>query len=176
MALVAGALALASIALLRVLVPDGADTAAHDYQTWRWVHSGFQLWDNYWYDGHYSFVNYSLLYYPLAGVIGQFAVILATVAASGALFARLVADRLGIVSPWPACAFAITASLAVWLGGEYPFALGMALALTAVTLARRRGALAALAALGVLLASPLAFVLLVVSLVGMAAGLDKPWR
>ncbi len=176
MALVAGALALASIALLRVLVPDGADTAAHDYQTWRWVHSGFQLWDNYWYDGHYSFVNYSLLYYPLAGVIGQFAVILATVAASGALFARLVADRLGIVSPWPACAFAITASLAVWLGGEYPFALGMALALTAVTLARRRGALAALAALGVLLASPLAFVLLVVSLMGMAAALDKPWR
>src|SRR3954471_24068572 len=125
MALLAGVLALASVALLRLLVPVGADTAAHDYETWRWIHSGFQLWDNFWYDGHYSFVNYSLLYYPLAGLIGQLAVILATVAASGALFARLVADRLGVASPWPGCAFAVTASLAVWLGGEYPFALGL---------------------------------------------------
>ena len=30
---------------------------------------GFTLWDNYWYAGRYSFVGYSVLYYPLAAVL-----------------------------------------------------------------------------------------------------------
>ena len=172
-ALLAGGVALASVLLLRFVVPVGADTAAHDYQTWRWIHSGFQLWDNYWYDGHYSFVNYSLLYYPLAGLIGQLPVVLASVGASGALFARLVGDRFAIASPWPACAFAVTAALAVWVGGEYPFALGLALALGTVALARRGSVFAIVAAAGTLLASPLAFVLLLVALMGTPPALER---
>jgi hypothetical protein len=170
-ALLAAALAVASVELLRVLVPVGVDTAAQLYQTLRWLHGGFQFWDNYWYDGRYSFVDYSLLYYPLAAFIGQTAAVLGTLAASGYLFARLVAGRFGVSSPWPVRAFAVTAAIGVWISGEYPFALGMALGLLALSLHRhRRLPLAGVAAFGALLASPLAFLLLLLSYVGIALG------
>jgi hypothetical protein len=58
----------------------------------------------------------------------------------------------------------------VWLSGEYPFALGLALGLAALSLRRSRLPLASLAALGTLLASPLAFLLLLVGLGGLALG------
>jgi hypothetical protein len=170
-ALLAAALAVASVELLRVLVPVGVDSAAQLYQTLRWLHGGFQFWDNYWYDGRYSFVDYSLIYYPLAGLVGQLPIVLATLAASGYLFARLVAGRFGVSSPWPVRAFAVTAGIGVWISGEYPFALGMALGLLALSLHHhRRLPLAVLAALGALLASPLAFLLLLLSYVGIALG------
>lgn len=180
-ALLAAGLAVASVELLRVLVPVGVDTAAQLYQTLRWLHGGFQFWDNYWYDGRYSLVDYSLLYYPLAGFIGQTAAVLGTLAASGYLFARLVAGRFGVSSAWPVRAFAVTAAIGVWISGEYPFALGMALGLLALSLHRhRRVPLAVLAALGALLASPLAFLLLVLCYVGIALGagssLRRLWR
>ncbi len=170
-ALLAALLAVASVELLRVLVPVGVDTAAQLYQTVQWLHGGFRFWDNYWYDGRYSFVDYSLLYYPFAGFVGQLPAVLATLAASGYLFARLVAGRFGVNSPWPVRAFAVTAAIGVWISGEYPFALGMALGLLALSLHRhRRVPLAALAAFGALLASPLAFLLLLLSYVGIALG------
>jgi hypothetical protein len=170
-ALLAAALAVASVELLRVLVPVGVDTAGQLYQTVHWLHGGFQFWDNYWYDGRYSFVDYSLLYYPLAGFVGQLPAVLATLAASGYLFARLVAGRFGVSSPWPVRAFAVSAAIGVWISGEYPFALGMALGLLALSLHRhRRLPLAALAAFGALLASPLAFLLLLLSYAGIALG------
>ena len=164
-----------------MLVPVGVDTAAQLYQTLRWLHGGFQFWDNYWYDGRYSLVDYSLLYYPLAGFIGQTAAVLGTLAASGYLFARLVAGRFGVSSAWPVRAFAVTAAIGVWISGEYPFALGMALGLLALSLHRhRRVPLAVLAALGALLASPLAFLLLLLCYVGIALGagssLRRLWR
>jgi hypothetical protein len=170
-ALLAAALAVASVELLRVLVPVGVDSAAQLYQTLRWLHGGFQFWDNYWYDGRYSFVDYSLLYYPLAGLVGQLPTVLATLAASGYLFARLVAGRFGVSSPWPVRAFAVSAAIGVWISGEYPFALGMALGLLALSLHHhRRLPLAVPAALGALLASPLAFLLLLLSYAGIALG------
>ena len=170
-ALLAAVLAVASVELLRVLVPVGIDTAAQLYQTAQWLHGGFRFWDNYWYDGRYSFVDYSLLYYPLAGFVGQLPAVLGTLAASGYLFARLVAGRFGVSSPWPVRVFAVTAAIGVWISGEYPFALGMALGLLALSLHRhRRLPLAALAAFGALLASPLAFLLLLLSYVGIALG------
>jgi hypothetical protein len=170
-ALLAAALAVASVELLRVLVPVGVDTAAQLYQTLRWLHGGFQFWDNYWYDGRYSFVDYSLLYYPLAAIVGQLPTVLATLAASGYLFARLVAGRFGLSSPWPVRAFAVSAAIGVWISGEYPFALGMALGLLALSLHHhRRMPVAALAALASLLASPLAFLLLLLCYAGLALG------
>lgn len=170
-ALLAAALAVASAELLRLLVPVGIDTAAQLYQTVHYLHDGFQFWDNYWYDGRYTFVDYSLLYYPLASIFGEVPTVLTTLAASGYLFARLVADRFGVGGAWAVRAFAITAAIGVWISGEYPFALGMALGLLALSLRNhRRLPLAALAALGSLLASPLAFLLLVVSLLGIALG------
>jgi hypothetical protein len=65
-AVLAGAIA----AGLLWLGPPGSDTAAHVYQAWLFRHHGFVLWDNYWYSGRYTFATYSLLYYPVAVVVG----------------------------------------------------------------------------------------------------------
>lgn len=174
-ALFAAALAAASVVLVRVAVPIGIDSAAHAYQTLRWLQSGFQFWDNYWYDGRYSFVDYSLLYYPIAGLVGQLPTVLATVSASGFLFARLTAGRFGSSSPWPAWLFSVTAGVTVWLSGEYPFALGLAFALAAVSFRQhRRAPLTAAFALATLLASPLAFLFLLLAFGGIA--LAASWR
>ncbi len=176
-ALLAAALAAASAALLRVIVPFGIDGAAHAYQTLRFLRSGFSFWDNYWYDGRYSLVDYSLLYYPIAGLIGRFATVALTLAASGFLFARLVSRRFGAASRWPSRLFAAAAAGCIWVSGEYPFALGMALGLAALTLARhRRLPLATLAALATLLASPLAFLLLLMAFAGIALGAGSASR
>jgi len=170
-AFIAALLAVATAEGLRLLVPVGVDTAAQLYQTGRFLHSGFQFWDNYWYDGRYTFVDYSLLYFPIASLIGEVPTVLATLAASGYLFARLVADRFGVSGRWPVRAFAFCAAVVVWISGEYPFALGMALGLAAISLRNsRRLPIAGLVALASLLASPLAFLLLAVAVVGIATG------
>lgn len=173
----AAALAVATAALVRLLVPVGVDTAGQLYETLRWLHGGFQFWDNYWYDGRYSLIDYSLLYYPIANLAGQLPTILAVLAASAYLFERLVFDRFGVSSPWPARAFAVTTSIGVWISGEYPFALGMALGLLALVLCdQRRVTLATAATLATLLASPLAFLLLMLSLVGITVGVGSRGR
>ena len=51
--------------------PPGTDLAAHLYQRAFFDSDGFSLWNNYWYAGRYSFVTYSLLYYPLAALVGH---------------------------------------------------------------------------------------------------------
>src|SRR5579862_8013216 len=179
-ALLAAGVAAGAVALVRVITPVGIDTAAHAYQTLRWLQSGFQFWDNYWYDGRYSFIDYSLLYYPIAGLVGQLPTVFATVSGSGFLFSRLIAGRFGVSSPLPGLAFAITCGTTVWLSGEYPFALGMAFALLALSLRdHRRAPLTPLAALVTLLASPLAFLFLLLSFGGLALGagtLRRLWR
>src|SRR5437764_333233 len=57
-------------ALLVWLGPPGTDLAAHVYQRTLFLEHGFVLWNNFWYSGRYSFVTYSVLYYPLAAVLG----------------------------------------------------------------------------------------------------------
>jgi len=64
------ALAAALAAILVWLGPPGSDLTAHVFQRNLFLAHGFSLWTNYWYAGRYSFVGYSLLYYPLAAVVG----------------------------------------------------------------------------------------------------------
>src|ERR1043166_7786725 len=65
-AILSAAAAATFAALLVWLGPPGADLAEHAYQRTLFLHHGFALWNNFWYAGRYSFVTYSLLYYPLA--------------------------------------------------------------------------------------------------------------
>ena len=51
-------------AVLLTVGPPGIDTPAHLFMTWVFRHAGFQLWNNYWYDGRYDFVGYSLALLP----------------------------------------------------------------------------------------------------------------
>jgi hypothetical protein len=156
-------------ALAAVLVwfgPPGADLAAHAYQRTLFLDHGFTLWNNFWYAGRYSFVTYSVLYYPLAALLGIKLLAVATVSTATLAFAVLLWREWGPSTRWSSRTFAV-----VWAGivfsAAFPFALGAALALLALWAlqARRHGRFAVLAAL-TLAASPLAFLLLTLLLAG----------
>ncbi len=154
--------------LLLWLAPPGTDLAAHVYQRAFFLHHGFALWNNFWYAGRYSFVTYSVLYYPLAAVLGINALAVASIAVAAFAFALVVVSQWGASARLSSRGFA-----AVWPGiiltASFPFALGLALALCAVSaLQRRRRLLFSLLAVASAAASPLAFVFLVVLLAGLA--------
>ena len=163
-AVIAGTLA----ATLLWLGPPGSDLAAHVYQSSFFHDRGFALWNNFWYAGRYSFVTYSLLYYPLASLIGIKLLAVASIAAAALAFTVVVAREWGPAARWSDRSFAV-----VWAGivlsGAFPFALGTALALLALWAlqARARGRFAILAALTIA-ASPVAFLLLAILLLGSA--------
>jgi len=155
-------------ALLVWLGPQGTDLAAHAYQRTLWAQHGFVLWNNFWYAGRYSFVTYSLLYYPLATLLGIKLLAVLTVALSVAGFAAVVRHEWGASSRWSVRVFAVVWAMLV-VSAAFPFMLGCAFALLALwTLQQGRRAFFAALALCALAASPLAFVLLVVVLAGVA--------
>ena len=168
---VVSAFAAASVAaLLAWYGPPGSDFAAHAYQRAVFLQHGFSLWNNFWYAGRYSFVTYSLLYYPLAGLLGIRLLAVATIATAALAFAVVLGREWGPTARWSSRTFAV-----VWAGvvlsAAFPFALGIALALLALWAlqARRLWHFALLCAL-TLAASPLAFLLLALLLGGIALG------
>src|SRR6478736_3841858 len=133
-ALLCTGLGAVTASLLVWLGPRGGDLAAHEYQRRLFLLHGFTLWDNFWYAGRYAFVNYSVLYYPLAALLGIGLLSVLTVALAAGAFARLLELEWGSAARWAGRSFAI-----LWPGV-------------------------------ILAASPVAFVLLVVVLAGIAAG------
>ena len=163
-------------ALLIWLGPPGNDLAAHVYQRTVFVHDGFQLWNNFWYGGRYSFVTYSVLYYPLAGVLGIKPLAIASIATAALAFAVVVGRQWGPLARWSSRTFGV-----VWAGlvisAAFPFALGIALGLLSIWAIQagkrwRFGILAVLTAA----ASPLAFLLLAIFLVGIGLGVRERGR
>jgi hypothetical protein len=167
-ALFCAALAATVGALLAWLGPPGTDLAAHVYQRALFLRHGFTLWDDFWYAGRYSFVDYSVLYYPLAALLGIRVLAVATVSVAALAFTAVAAGEWGPLARWSSRSFAV-----VWAGvvvsAAFPFALGVALALLALWAlqAGHRWRFAALSLL-TLAASPLALVLLVVVFAGLA--------
>src|SRR5260370_29555686 len=167
-ALLSAAAAASIAAVLAWLGPPGTDLAAHAYQRTLFLQHGFTLWNNFWYAGRYSFVTYSLLYYPLAAWLGIKLLAVATIALAALAFAVVLGREWGPTARWSSRSFAV-----VWAGivlsAAFPFALGMAIALLALWAlqSHARWRAVALAAL-TLAASPLAFLLLVVVLTGIA--------
>src|SRR3954454_24774588 len=66
----AAALAAMLAAALLWAAPPGVDWAAHSYQTTFLVEHGFAIWNNFWCQARSSFVTHSVLYFPLAALIG----------------------------------------------------------------------------------------------------------
>jgi hypothetical protein len=166
-ALLSAAAAATLAALLAWLGPPGSDLAAHAYQRNLYVQEGFELWNNFWYAGRYSFVTYSVLYYPLAALLGIKLLAVATIATAALAFAVVLGREYGPTARWSSRTFAV-----VWAGvvlsAAFPFALGIAFALLALwALQARARARFGLLAVLTLAASPLSFLLLVVVLVGV---------
>jgi hypothetical protein len=161
---VAGSLA----AFLLWATPPGIDWAAHAYQRTFLLEHGFQMWNNFWYAGRYSFVTYSLIYYPLAALLGIKVLALASIASAATAFSIVVFREWGPVSRISSRSFAV-----LWVGiigaAAFPFALAISFALLAIwALQERRRGRFAIGAVLTLAASPLAFVLLTVVVAGAA--------
>ena len=175
-AILSAASAAALTAVLLWLGPPGTDLAEHAYQRTLFLDHGFALWNNFWYAGRYSFVTYSVLYYPLAALLGIKLLAVATVSTAALAFAVVVSRQWGPTARWSSRTFAV-----VWSGivfsAAFPFALGAALALLAIWAlqARRLWRFALLAAL-TLAASPLAFLLLALMLAGFGVARWKDRR
>ena len=147
--------------------PPGSDFAAHVYQRAVFLQHGFALWNNFWYAGRYSFITYSLIYYPLAAWLGIRLLAVATISAATLAFAVVVLRQWGAKARWSSRTFAVVWAATV-LTAAFPFALGAALALLAiVALQRRHLWWFALLAVLTTAASPLAFLLLALILVGL---------
>ena len=164
-ALISTSLAASLAALLLWATPPGIDWAAHAYQRTFLIQHGFVIWNNFWYAGRYSFVTYSLIYYPLAALLGIRALALASIAAAALGFSLVVLRQWGPAAKLSSRTFAV-----LWVGivgsAAFPFALAIAFALLGIRALQggRRGRFAILTLL-TLAASPLAFVLL-----GIVAG------
>jgi hypothetical protein len=156
--------------------PPGADLAAHVYQRAVFIQHGFVFWNNFWYSGRYSFITYSVLYYPLAALLGIRLLAVATIAMATLAFAVIVWREWGWRARWSSRSFAVVWS-GIVLSAAFPFALGAALAMLAIwaAQARRHWRFAALAAL-TLAGSPVAFLLLTLILLGVAIGRRHDYR
>jgi hypothetical protein len=147
------------LALWLIADPRTPDLAAQVYRVGLFEHLGFGVWDEHWYAGHYL-PGYSLLFPPLAALLGLRLVAVLSVLASCVLFERLVLRAYGPAARWGAVMFAVAAVGDVWIG-RVVFAMGVSLALACVlALQRERLAWAAVLAALCAAASPVAGALL----------------
>jgi hypothetical protein len=148
------------------VVPPGGDLAAHLFRT-SLVKHGVLVWDNLWFAGEYTLSAYSLLYYPLAALVGNAVVGVAGAAVAAGFFASIVQRQWRSVGYWPAVVFAVLLAGQVFTAA-YPFDAGLGMLLGAVwALQRHRGWLAALFMIFALGFSPLAFLFLALALVAL---------
>ncbi len=166
-ATISAALAATLAALLLWSTPPGIDWAAHAYQRTFLLQHGFTIWNNFWYAGRYSFITYSVLYYPLAALLGIRILAVASIATAAFAFSIVVFRQWGLPSRLSSRSFAV-----LWVGivgaAAFPFALGISFALLSLWALQggRRGRFA-LGAVLTLAASPLSFAFLVLVLAGV---------
>ena len=168
--------ALATAAVVLFVLPPGGDLAAHLYQRGFFIQHGFSLWNNYWYAGRYSFVTYSIGFYPLAALVGIKAVSLVAVGVAATVFAVVARRQWGDAASWPIRAFAVFWPL-ILISGELPFLVGMACAISAtLAVQARRFWLFTALVLATLLMSPLALLFLGLFVGGAAFVNRGDWR
>ena len=139
--------------------PPVGDLAAQVFRTELFQRGGLSIWNGSWYGGHYT-LTYSVLFPPLASLLGPRLVGTLAVVASAYLFDRLVRDRWGEAARWATLWFG-AGVVTLLADGQLTFALGVACglaALRALQLGWRAPALLAAAACA--LSSPVAAVFL----------------
>lgn len=160
----------ALLAAAWVLVnPRSPDLAAQVYRVNLFRQAGFAIWDNNWYAGHHL-PGYSLVFPPLAALVGLRLVGVLAVIASSLLFVLLVRERFGPQTRLATAWFAVAAAGDLWIG-RLTFALGVTVGLAAAfALVRDRRAAAAVLAALCAATSPVAGLFL--ALTGVAVALS----
>ncbi|NNN19890.1 MAG: hypothetical protein HKL84_08580, partial [Acidimicrobiaceae bacterium] len=147
--------------------------AAHSHLQQVFAVRGFILWDNSWYLGRYSFVNYSFVTYLLSYLIGLKTVAAISIASSAGLISSL-SDRVFPGSFPGKSRCSLLAISFIVLTGAWPFLLGTTFLLLALFMYQmgKRLWFVAVAVL-VLLTSPLALLalMLIVAVAEMPSGL-----
>lgn len=100
-------------------------------------HLGFAVYDEHWYGGH-DVPGYSLLFPPLAWLLGLHLVGALSVLVSTLCFERLAIAGWGPSARWASVPFALAAVADVWIG-RLAFAFGVSFALAAVLALARGG-------------------------------------
>jgi hypothetical protein len=153
------ALSSALAVLMLLWSPPVGDLAAQVFRTELFHRAGLAIWNGSWYGGHYT-LTYSVLFPPLAALLGPKLVGTISVVSSAYLFDRLVRDRWGVEARWATLWFA-AGVVTLLADGQLTFALGVAFGLGSLRcLQLRRSSLGVLAAVGCALASPVAAVFL----------------
>jgi hypothetical protein len=135
--------------------PQVGDLAAQVFRTELFQHAGLAIWNGSWYGGHYT-LTYSVLFPPLASLLGPQLVGLLSVVASSYLFDRLVRERWGEPAHWATLWFAVGV-VTLLADGQLTFALGVACGLASLrSLQLRRTPLALTMAAACALSSPVA--------------------
>jgi hypothetical protein len=168
-------------AVLLALPVTGGDLAAQEFYAWLFRAHPTAVWNDYWYGGH-LLGGYSLLYPPLAGLLGARVVgALAAVAAAAAANTLFTEAATGLGTRARRAAQLASAWFAVgvlqpFVVGQMPFIVGLAFGLAALVAVHRRSPWwAAAAALAASLSSPLvgAFLLMVALAWTIDAGLRR---
>ena len=150
-ALIAAAVATAYL----IAAPRTVDLAASVYRARLFDHAGFTIWNSQWYGGHYT-LGYSVLFPPLAWLLGPLVVGVLSAVASAVIFEALAHKHFGGEARWGSLWFGLAATTPL-ISGRIPFALGVALGLGALlALQRKRKAVAIALCLACSMASPVA--------------------
>jgi hypothetical protein len=151
--------------------PQVGDLAAQVFRTELFQDGGLGIWNGTWYGGHYT-LTYSVLFPPLAALLGPRTVGVLAVIVSAYLFDRLVRDRWGESARWATLWFA-AGVVTLLADGQLTFSLGVVFALATMrALQLRRPAPALALAAACALSSPVAAVFLAGVLV--AGSIDLP--
>jgi hypothetical protein len=138
-----------------VLRPHTVDMAAHTFRADLFGREGFTIWNGLWYGGHHT-PAYSVLFPPLAWLVGPWIAGAISTVATAALFEPLAHGRWGDRARWGAIWFGFGTG-ALLFTGRLPFAMGVAFGLAALLgLQRGRMWIAISAAILSGLASPVA--------------------
>ncbi len=166
------AVAIAVAAAYLILEPRPVDLAAAFYRTDLFARHGLTLWDGGWYAGEHTF-SYSVVFPPLAWLVGPRLLGAIATVASAAVFARLLRSAYPARAPYGALWFAVTTATLL-MSSRLPFALGVALGLASLLALQRRSlTLACALALACSLSSPIAGLFLLLAAVAASAAGDR---
>lgn len=147
-----------------VIQPHTVDMAAHTFRAKLFGQEGFTIWNGLWYGGHHT-PAYSVLFPPMAWLIGPWLAGALSAVAAAAAFEALTWEHWGERARWGSLWFGIGTG-AMLFTGRLPFAMGVAFGLAAL-LAHQRGRLPVALVLGLFcgLASPVAALFLTLAAV-----------